>query len=80
MRLLQVVLVVVDKVAADPVGAEADGVERATRLCFVLGMSVEVTQLIQPMGKLALVAIFAHAALGKGAAQFGLVARRRRAR
>ena len=65
VRLLQVVLVVVDKVAADPVGAEADGVERATWLRFVFGMPVEVTQLVQPMGKLALVAIFAHAALSE---------------
>lgn len=77
---LPLLFVVVDKVAAHPVRAEADGVEGAARLRLVLGMAVEVTQLLWPVGKLALAAVLAHAALGEGATQFSLVARRRRRR
>lgn len=67
-------LVVVDKVAADPVGAEADGVKRTAWLSFVLWMSVQIPQLIWPVGKLALPTILAHATLGERSTQFSLVA------
>lgn len=66
--------VVVDKVAAHSVRAEANGMEGATRLGLVLRMPVEVAQLLRPVGKLALAAIFAHAALSEGATQLSLVA------
>lgn len=69
-------LVVVDEVAAHPVGAEADGVKRTARLSFVLWVSAEVPQLFLPVGKLALAAILAQAALGERSTQFSLIARR----
>lgn len=65
-----------DKVASHSVRAEADGVKRTARLGLILWVPVEVTQLLWPMGKLALAAILAHATLGKGATQFSLIARR----
>lgn len=52
-------LIVVDEVAADPIGAEADGVKRTTRLSFVLRMSAKIPQLLRPVGKLALPSILA---------------------
>lgn len=67
-------LTVVDKVAAHPVWTEADGVEGAARLRFVLWVSVQVAQLFGPMRKLTLAAVFAEAAFGERSAQFGLVA------
>lgn len=72
--VLLIFLVVVDKVTADPVRAEADGVKRATRLRFILGVSVQVTQLLGPVGELALPAVLAQAVLGEGPTQFGFVA------
>lgn len=70
----QVVLVVMNKVAADAVWTEADGVEGATRLRLVLGVSVEVTHLIKAMGKLALPPVLTDATLSKGATEFSLIA------
>ncbi len=67
-------LIVVDKVAADPVRAEADGVKRTTRLSFVFWMSAEIPQLISPVGKLALPAVLAQAALSERSTQFSLIA------
>lgn len=75
---LPLLFVVVDKVAAHSVRAEADGVEGAARLGLVLWMPVEVAQLLWPVRKLALAAVLAHAALGEGATQLSLVARRGR--
>lgn len=69
-------LIVVDKVAADPIGAEADCVERATRLCFVFWMPAEIPQLVWPVGKLAFPAILAQTALSERSTQFSLVAGR----
>lgn len=63
-----------DKVTADPVRAEADGVKGATLLRFILGMSVEVPQLILPVCKLALPTVLAQAVLSKGATQFSFIA------
>lgn len=74
--MLHFFLVVVDKVAADPVGAEADGVKRAARLRFVFGVPVEIPQLVLPVSELALPAVLAQAALGERSTQFSLVARR----
>lgn len=68
-------LIVVDKVAAGPVRAEADCVKRATRLSFVFWMSAKIPQLIWPMGKLALPAILAQAALSERSTQFSLIPR-----
>lgn len=70
-------LAVVDEVAAHPVWTEADGVEGAAWLRFVLWVSVEIAQLFGPMRKLTLAAVLAEAAFGERSAQFGLVARRR---
>lgn len=67
-------LAVVDKVAADPVGAEADGVKRTTRLSFVFWMSVQIPQLFWPVGKLALPTILAQPVLRERPAQFSLIA------
>lgn len=67
-------LVVVDKVAAYPIGAETDGVKRTARLCFVFRMSVKIPQLVCPVGKLALPAILAQATLGERSTQFSLIA------
>lgn len=66
--------VVVDKVAADPVGAEADGVKCTAWLSFVFWMSVKIPQLIGPVGKLALSAILAQATLSERSTQFSLIA------
>lgn len=70
----QVVLVVMNKVAADAVRTEANGVEGATRLRLVLGVSVEVTYLIKAVGKLALPPVLTDATLSKGATEFSLIA------
>lgn len=71
---LPLLLVVVDKVAAHSVRAEANSVECAARLGLVFGMPVEVAQLLRPVGKLALAAVLAHAAFGERATQLSLVA------
>jgi len=66
---------VVDKVTACAVGAEADGVEGATRLRLVLWMPVEATHLVHAVRKLALGTVLARATLLVRAAQLSLVAR-----
>lgn len=71
-----VVLVVVHKVAPDAIGTKAHRVECATGLRLVLGVPVEVTQLLWTVGELALAAVLAHAAFGIRAAQLCLVAGR----
>lgn len=72
--MLFLFLVVVDKMAADPVGAEADGVKRTARLSFVFWMSVEISQLIWPVGKLALPTVLAQPVLCERSTQFSLIA------
>lgn len=67
---------VVDEVAPRAVGAEPDGVECAAKLCLVLGMAAEAAQLVNAMGKLALVAVLAGAVLLERPAQLCLVAAR----
>jgi len=65
---------VVYEVAAGAVGAEADGVEGATRLRLVLGMPVEASQLVHAVRELAFGAVLAGAALLVRPAQLRLVA------
>lgn len=67
-------LVVVHKMAPDPIRTEADGVKRTARLSFVLWMSAEIPQLFGPMCELALPAIFAEATLSERSTQFSLIA------
>lgn len=71
-------LPVVDKMAADPIGAKANGVKCATQLSFVFWMPAKIPELVWPVGKLALPAILAQAILSERSAQFSLVARRGR--
>lgn len=66
---------VVNEVAPRTIRAEADGVEGAAQLSFVLGVSVQCSQLSAAVGKLALVAVFTEAVLLKGPAQLCLVPR-----
>lgn len=65
---------VVNEVAAGPVGAEANGVESAAKLRLVLGVAGQASQLMDAMGKLALVSVLAGPVLLKGAAKLRLVA------
>lgn len=67
---------VVDKVAAGPVRAEANAVERAAQLGLVLWMTLEVAQFLHAVRKLALVAVLALARLLERSAQLGFVSRR----
>lgn len=71
-------LAVVDKVAAHPIRAEADGVERTARLSFVFRVSAQIPQFLCSVGKLALAAVLAQAALSVRSTQFSLIARRGR--
>lgn len=64
---------IVDEVAAGAVWAETYCVESAARLCLVLGMPAEASQLVHAVGKLALGAILAGPAFLKGATEFCLV-------
>lgn len=63
-----------NKVAADPIGAEADCVKCTTKFSFILWMPVKIPQLIWPVGKLALPTILAQAALIKRSTQLSLIA------
>lgn len=65
---------IVNKVAADPIGAEANGVKCATQLCFVFWMPVKIPQLFGPVGELTLPTILAQAALSERSTQFSLIA------
>lgn len=67
-------LSVVNEVAAGPIGAEANGMESAAKFRLILGVAGEASQLMDAMGKLALVSVFAGPVLLKGAAQLCLVA------
>ena len=74
--LAQLALVfVVDEVAAGTIRAEAYRVKCAAQLGLVLGVTVQTSQLILTMGKLALVSVLAETVLLKGTAKFSLVAR-----
>lgn len=73
-RCLPPLLSVVDEVAAGTIGAEADGVEGTAQLGLVLGVPGQTAQLMEPMGKLTLLTIFASATLLEGPAELRLVA------
>lgn len=62
-----------DEVAPGAVRAEAYRVESAARLCLVLGVPAEASQLIHAMGELAFGAVLAGSAFLIGATEFGLV-------
>ncbi len=72
--LCVIVFSVVHKMAADAVGAEANGVECAAGLSLVFRVTAEVSQLFEAMCKLTLAAVFAHTSFGERTAQLGLVA------
>lgn len=65
---------VVDEVAPRTVWAEADGVESATGLGFVLGVARQVSQLVVAVRKLALLAVLASSVFLEGPAELRLVA------
>lgn len=65
---------VVNEVAAGTVRAEANGVEGSAELSLVFGMAAEAAQLVDAMGKLALVAILAGTILLKGPTKLCFVA------
>lgn len=64
---------VVNEVAAGTVWTEAYGVERAAGLCLIFGMTVEASQLVHAVSKLALGTVLAGPAFLICAAQFRLV-------
>lgn len=72
--MLPFFLTVVDKVASHSIGAEANGVKCAAQLGLVLGMSVEIPQLLRTMGKLTLPTVLAQTTLCEGATKFSLIA------
>ena len=67
-------LLLVEEVAAGPVGAIAKVVEGSAGLRLVLGVAVQPAQLRLAVGKLALVAVLAAAALLEATAEFSLIA------
>lgn len=73
--LVLALLVVVHKVAAGAVGAQADSVVSAAQLGLVLGVADQRAQLVGAVRELTLVAVLARARLLEGPAQLGLVAR-----
>lgn len=66
-------LCVVDEMAAWPVRAESDGVEGAAQLSFVFGMAAQASQFMDPVSKLAFVAVLAGTVLLEGPAKLRLV-------
>jgi len=65
----------VDEVTARPVRAEPNTVVGAAKICLILRMTVDIADLLRPVGKLTLFAILASAILLEGATHLGLVAR-----
>jgi len=63
-----------DEVASWSVGAEAHAVVGAAEVRFILGVAVDVANLVDAVSKLALVAVLASAMLLEGSAHFCLVA------
>jgi len=64
----------VEEMAPGSVGAEADGVESAAELRFVLGVAAEVSEFVVAVSKLTFISVFTGAALLERPAQLGLVA------
>lgn len=67
-------LEVVHEVTAWPVGAEAYRVKGAAEFGLVLWMTCEISEFIEAVGELALVAVLADATLFKRSTELGLVA------
>lgn len=59
---------------AGTVGAEANSVESATRLGFILRVTRQISQLMVAVRELAFLSVFARSVLLEGPAEFGLVA------
>lgn len=74
LGLCVIVFGVVNEMAADTVGAEANRVESAAGFGLIFRVTVEVSQFVRAMRKLTLAAIFTQTPFGKCAAQLGLVA------
>ena len=65
-----------DEMASRSVGTETHAVVSPAQVCLVLGMAVDVADLVDAMGELALVAVLACAVLLERSAHLGLVSRR----
>ena len=65
-----------DEMASRSVGTETHAVVSPAQVCLVLGMAVDVADLVDAMGELALVAVLACAVLLEWSAHLGLVPRR----
>jgi len=63
------------EVAARPVGAEPNTVVGAAKICFILGVTVDVANLLGPVGELTLLAVLASAVLLEWTTHLCLVAR-----
>lgn len=72
-RIVAHLLLIMHKVTPWTIRAVAGTVERAAQLGLVPGVSLQITQLMVAVRKLALVAVLALARLLKGPAQLGLV-------
>lgn len=66
---------VVHEVAADAIGAEANGVESAAGFGLVFRVTVEVSEFFGAVRKLTLAAVFAQASFCERAAELRLIAR-----
>ena len=66
----------VDEVASRSIGTETHAVVSPAQVCLVLGMAVDVADLVHAVGELALVAVLACAVLLERSAHLGLVPRR----
>jgi len=66
----------VDEVASRSIGTETHAVVSPAQVCLVLGMAVDVADLVHAVGELALVAILACAVLLERSAHLSLVSRR----
>lgn len=72
--LRMIVFTVVYEMAANPIRAEANGVESTAGLSLVFRVTAEVSQLFEAVCELTLATVFAQASFGKRTAQLGLVA------
>ena len=76
LRTLLHLLKGVDKMASRSIGTETHAVVSPAQVCLVLGMAVDVANLVHAMGELALVTVLACAVLLERTAHLGLVPRR----
>ena len=76
LRTLLHLLESVDEVASRSVGTETHAVVSPAQVCLVLGMAVDVADLVDAVSELALVAVLAGAVLLEWSAHLSLVPRR----